>query len=62
VLSAEDLLVCKMLFDRPKDWLDAQAVIDADKVGLDVRYIETALELFVDRSDVRFERWHAMLA
>ncbi len=59
VLSPEDLLVCKMLFDRPKDWLDVQAVVANAQVKLDERYVESALELFVDRSDARFERWRA---
>lgn len=61
VLSAEDLLVCKMLFDRPKDWLDVQAVAANAQLGLDKRYVESALELFVDRSDARFERWRAAI-
>lgn len=61
VLSVEDLLVCKMLFDRPKDWLDVGAVAANDAVGLDRVYIESALELFVDPSDGRFGRWHAIV-
>lgn len=59
VLSAEDLLVCKLLFDRPKDWLDIEAVVAAQGGALDRGYIESALELFVDTSDRRFIRWHA---
>lgn len=57
VLSPEDLVVCKMLFDRPKDWLDVEAMV-AGSTSLDDHYVESALELFVDRSDARFERWH----
>ncbi|HEV2362229.1 MAG TPA: nucleotidyl transferase AbiEii/AbiGii toxin family protein [Acidimicrobiales bacterium] len=29
VLSPEHLLVCKVIFDRPKDWVDIEAVLDA---------------------------------
>jgi hypothetical protein len=30
VLSAEHLLVCKVIFDRPKDWVDIDAMIALD--------------------------------
>lgn len=61
VLSAEDLLVCKMLFDRPKDWLDVEAVVQMRSGELDRPYVESALELFVDTDDVRFDRWRRAL-
>lgn len=60
VLSPEDLLVCKMLFDRPKDWIDVEAVARGGHVMLDNGYIEAALDNFVDRSDPRFEHWRSM--
>jgi hypothetical protein len=60
VLSPEDLLVCKMLYDRPKDWLDIEAVLAAGRQQLDRDYLEAALELFVERSDPRFVRWRAI--
>lgn len=60
VLSAEDLLVCKVLFDRPKDWLDIQAVVSAQGADLDGAYVDSALELFVDTTDHRFLRWHGL--
>ncbi|MHB1469276.1 MAG: nucleotidyl transferase AbiEii/AbiGii toxin family protein [Solirubrobacteraceae bacterium] len=59
VLSPEDLLVCKMLFDRPKDWLDVAAITANTDLNLDHRYIESALELFVDPTDARLARWRA---
>lgn len=39
VLSIEDLLVCKSVFGRPKDWLDIEAVAQHRRGGLDVEYI-----------------------
>jgi len=61
VLSVEDLLVCKILFDRPKDWLDIDAVARTKADRLDRRYIETAVATFVDPGDPRFERWRRTL-
>lgn len=60
VLSAEDLLVCKALFDRPKDWLDIAAVVASQGPGLDGAYVEAALGLFVEVSDHRFVRWREL--
>ena len=57
VLSAEDLIVCKALFDRPKDWLDIAAVVASQEPALDGAYVEAALGLFVEPSDHRFARW-----
>ncbi len=61
VISPEDLLVCKMLFDRPSDWIDIEAVVRAKRVELDQGYLESALEMFVERSDARFARWHQIM-
>lgn len=61
ILSAEDLLVCKLLFDRAKDWVDVDAVVKALGGELDRSYVEAALALFVEPSDARFERWRATL-
>lgn len=61
VLSPEDLLVCKMLFDRPKDWVDVDAVAAALGARLDRSYVESALALFVEPADARFARWRASL-
>ena len=27
ILSPEDLIICKAVFDRPKDWVDIEAMI-----------------------------------
>lgn len=56
VLSIEDLLVCKVLFDRPKDWLDVAAVAEHEGEGLDVGHIVLWLRTFLPDDDPRFER------
>ena len=56
-LSADDLAVFKALFDRPKDWIDIEAMVDAEAVDL---------QLVVDRlhsllgDDRRVDRMHAL--
>lgn len=61
VLSIEDLLVCKALFDRPKDWVDIAAV-GATRAGqLDVAYVERWLGEFVEPDDERFTRLRGAL-
>ena len=30
ILAAEHLVVCKAVFDRPKDWVDVDAIVAAD--------------------------------
>src|SRR5258708_35589614 len=44
VLSIEDLVVCKVLFDRPKDWLDVEAVAETSRGDLDAGYMRSWLE------------------
>lgn len=33
ILAAEHLVVCKVVFDRLKDWVDIEAVLELDSVG-----------------------------
>ncbi|MDE3070088.1 MAG: nucleotidyl transferase AbiEii/AbiGii toxin family protein [Acidobacteriota bacterium] len=61
VLSIEDLLVCKVLFDRPKDWLDMEAVADTRAGELDTSYVVRWLEGFLGASDERVARTRALL-
>lgn len=56
VLAIEDLLVCKALFDRPKDWLDIDAVIRTRGQALDLGYVRQWLGEFVPADDHRFGR------
>lgn len=59
VLSPEHLLVCKVLFNRPKDWLDLEAVLVA-VTDLDVDEIAHWLDRIVGAEDPRAERFAGM--
>ena len=61
VLSIEDLLVCKVLFDRPRDWIDIEAVAETRRGGLDTAYIEYWVDAFVERDDARFGKLRGVL-
>lgn len=56
VLAIEDLLVCKALFDRPKDWLDIDAVVQTRGQSLDYAYVRRWLAEFISVDDQRFTR------
>ncbi len=56
-LSADDLAVFKALFDRPKDWIDIDAMVDAEAVDLQL-VVDTLRSLLGD--DRRVERMHAL--
>lgn len=56
VLSIEDLLICKAIFDRPKDWLDIEAVAQTERSRLDYDYIHRWLSEFWLSDDPRHAR------
>jgi hypothetical protein len=56
VISIEDLLVCKVLFDRGRDWVDIDAVVRTEGRNLDVSYIEGWLDKFLAPDDPRIAR------
>ena len=58
VLSIEDLLICKVLYDRGKDWVDIEAVAATRQAELDYGYMVGWLSEFIDAVDPR----HARLA
>jgi hypothetical protein len=58
VLSPEHLVVCKSVFDRPKDWLDIEQVLVCTK-DLDTEQIGSALERIVGSEDHRRRRFDA---
>jgi hypothetical protein len=61
ILAPEHLLVCKAVFNRPKDWLDIEQVLVA--VGdLDVAEIDRWLERLVGADDPRKERFDGLSA
>jgi nucleotidyltransferase AbiEii toxin of type IV toxin-antitoxin system len=60
ILSPEHLLVCKTIFNRPKDWLDIeQMLICVDE--LDIEEIRGWLERILGSDDPRSERFEEML-
>jgi Nucleotidyl transferase AbiEii toxin, Type IV TA system len=58
VLSPEHLMVCKSVFDRPKDWLDIEQVLLSTS-DLDTHEISTALDRLLGLEDHRTQRFHA---
>jgi hypothetical protein len=51
VHSAEDLIVFKKIFDRPKDWADIKAILLSQKGSLDLDRIRAeALQLLTPES------------
>lgn len=55
VISAEDLIVCKALFNRPKDWLDIENIFRVHE-QLDAQYILRWLNEFREPDDERIRR------
>ena len=62
VLSAEDLMIFKVLFDRDKDWRDLDELVFAMAGELDAAYVRTWLERILPPEDARRRRAEAALA
>lgn len=58
VLSPEHLVICKSVFDRPKDWLDIEQVLVCAE-DLDTQEIGNALDRIVGPEDHRRQRFNA---
>lgn len=59
VLAPEHLLVCKAVFNRPKDWIDIeQMIVAVDR--LDLEEVRRWLERIVGSEDPRLERMEAL--
>jgi len=56
VISAEDLIVFKCLFDRPKDWADIDAMVRALGPAFDRAYVERWLRDILPEDDPRVEK------
>lgn len=56
VLSAEDLIIFKVLFSRPKDWVDIQAMVFAQGARLDRAYLRLWLTEILGSGDERMVR------
>ena len=62
VISAEDLLVCKVLYDRPKDWLDIEAVAGTRGNALDKDYVRRWVGEFLTEDDPRLARLNSLVS
>ena len=61
VLSAEHLAVCKAVFDRPKDWIDIDAMLAAG-TALDAGEVLRWVSRITSPDDPRFARIARVLA
>jgi hypothetical protein len=55
ILSPEHLIICKVVFDRPKDWLDIEQIL-LTEADLDHGEIERWLDKALDAADPRRQR------
>lgn len=60
VLSAEHLTVCKVVFDRPRDWVDIDAIVAAG-TALDAAEVLRWVGRIVGDTDPRYDRIGAVL-
>ncbi|HEX5586917.1 MAG TPA: nucleotidyl transferase AbiEii/AbiGii toxin family protein [Acidimicrobiia bacterium] len=60
ILSPEHLVVCKVIFDRPRDWVDIDAMLGAD-VALDAAEVLRWVGRIAGDADPRYERIAAIL-
>jgi hypothetical protein len=59
VLGAVELILFKALFDRPKDWVDIAAVVEAGVVATDG--VREGLVGLVGEDDPRVQKWSALV-
>lgn len=62
ILSAEDLIIFKVIFDRPKDWDDVAEVLYALAGDFDASYALNWLRRILDADDARLARFEQALA
>ena len=60
ILSPEHLIVCKVVFNRPKDWVDIDAILATGTV-LDVAEVMRWVGRLAGDTDQRFERIASVL-
>ncbi|MBS1860145.1 MAG: hypothetical protein JSS68_00385 [Actinobacteria bacterium] len=61
ILAPEHLLICKAMFDRPKDWLDLEGMLVVSE-SLDLDEIRSWLTRMVGPEDERLEKLDALVA
>jgi hypothetical protein len=59
IVSPEHLIIRKAMLDRPKDWLDIEAILVAE-TPLDLKEIRTWLARLAGRDDPRLTKLHEM--
>jgi hypothetical protein len=62
VLSAEDLVIFKVLFNRPKDWVDIRQVLLTQGAAIDAGYVGRWLRELLGEEDpavAQFDRYYA---
>jgi hypothetical protein len=62
ILSAEDLAICKVAFNREKDWLDLREMAGQRGPSLDHAYIRRWLVELLGEDDTRLNRLSRLLA
>jgi len=60
VLAAEHLVVCKAVYNRPRDWVDIDAMVAAD-AAVDVAEVLRWVGRIAGDDDPRYERVAAVL-
>lgn len=60
ILSAEDLTICKVTFNRPKDWLDLERLVALRSDTFDFAYAHQWLRSILGDGDERIERFNAL--
>jgi predicted nucleotidyltransferase len=61
IISAEDLIVCKALFNRSKDWPDIESIVK-EQDSLDTDYLHYWLNEFTEPGDERISKLDRLLA
>lgn len=61
VLSPEDLAIFKILFDRPKDWVDLEAILFSRGARFEHTYVERWVAAIVGSDDARAVRLRQLL-
>ncbi len=61
ILAPAHLIVCKAVFNRARDWVDVDAMIEADAVEIDVAEVLRWVARIVGDRDPRYERIVAVL-
>lgn len=61
ILSAEDLAICKVAFDREKDWVDLHEMLEIQGEGFEAAYTLRWLDEILGADDPRTRRFRELL-